>query len=117
MRMATTVIDHAVSRGYRVGLVMASGESILTICPACDVAHHRELLDAMGQFTPAPGIELGDVQREADRVDAGRSQWLVLTDAQRSFGSPGSQTLVISSRSMGRWYRDVEWLEGDHATG
>jgi hypothetical protein len=25
--------------------------------------------------------------------------------------------LVISSRSMGRWYRDVEWLEGDHATG
>jgi uncharacterized protein (DUF58 family) len=117
LRLATTVLDHAVSRGYRVGLVMASGDSIITIRPACDVAHHRELLDAMGQFSPAPGIEFGDVQREAERMDAGRSQWLVLTDAQRSFGSPGSQTLVISSRSMGRWYRDAEWLEGDHATG
>ena len=117
LRLATTVIDHAIARGYRVGLVMASGESVITIPPARDVAHHRQLLDAMGKFTPAPDIEFGDVQREAERMDAGRSQWLVLTDSPSSFGSSGSQSLVISSRSMDQWYRDGEWLEGDHAAG
>ncbi len=117
LRVATTVIEYALSRGYRVGLAIASGGSILTIPPACDVAQHRELLDALGQFTPSPEIEFSQVQREAERMDAGRSQWLVLTDSPRSSGSPASQTLVISSRSMDHWYRDGEWLEGDHAAG
>ena len=69
LRLGATLIDHAMTRGYQVGLALANGKGIQTLPPATGRAQLRDLLDVLADIG-------GQAASLAQTLAAVRPAWL-----------------------------------------
>ena len=104
LRLAATLVDHAMTRGYQVGLVLPADGGVCAIPPATGRAQLRGLLDALAE---ADANASGDL---AETVAALRPDWL--RHAQVMILSPVDDP-AISAGALRRHAGHVMVLAGE----
>ena len=79
LRLAATLIDRAMTRGYQVALALAGDDGIRTLAPAAGRAAMRDLLDALAELGENTAHPLGRTLAALRRDWLGQSQVVVLS--------------------------------------
>ena len=89
IRFAATLIHHAFSRGYQVGLALAANGGAVVFAPASGLGQQRQLLDALADIDLNTSVTLEDTLAKLHRGLLRDSQVSVLT-VDRSRLKPGA---------------------------
>ncbi len=79
LRFATTLIDHAFSRGYRVGLALGYSEDVRLMGPGEGRGHRYKLLDALADVDLNTRVGLDQTVAKLHRGQLHQGQVIVLT--------------------------------------
>ena len=80
IRFAATLIDHAFTRGYKVGLLAAYQSRVLVHQPKAGLGHRRKLLDALAEVDDNSRIRLEEAIAHLRRGWLGQAQVIIVTD-------------------------------------
>jgi len=122
-RAAATIIDHAFSRGYKVGLAMAYQDRLAVHEPAPGLGQRCKLLDALAEFTGNTGRELqetlGAVQhrslRDAQVIVIARDQSQLSRMALGPMRLACRNLLVVQEGQLGSIFEDDPLAEKEQA--
>lgn len=93
LRLAATLIDHAMTRGYQVGLALADRRAVRTLPPATGRAQLRDLLDALANVH-GPNGPLGQTLAAVRPTWLAHAQVMVLSAQEAPLDSRASVALA-----------------------
>jgi uncharacterized protein (DUF58 family) len=123
LRAAATLLDHALSSGYQVGLAVAGPDGSFAAAPAEGSAQRSRLLDALAAVDDSTTGPLDDVVTAIPHSHVARAQVLVLAPqanrlspaAHARLGQRGQHLDVVDSALLDRLFEDHPQPELDHA--
>ena len=97
LRLAATLIDRAMTRGYQVALALAGDDGIRTLAPAAGRAAMRDLLDALAELGENTAHPLARTLAALRRDWLGQSQVVVLSPRAGAVGRNDTRALRAAS--------------------
>lgn len=88
LRFAATLVDHAMARGYRVGLALAGRSGPRILKPSEGRAQRSDLLDALALADASTGAPLAETLRHLPRGSIAKSEMIVAGDAAQLAAAP-----------------------------
>jgi uncharacterized protein (DUF58 family) len=120
LRLAATLIDHAMTRGYQVGLALPADDGVRVIPPAAGRAQLRDLLDALAEADVETSLPLTDTVATLQPDWLRHAQVTVLspadrpsvnTDALRRYA--GHVTVLAGERHIDAAFEDTAGSQED----
>ena len=105
LRLAATIVDHALSRGYSVGLLMPGGQAGQVIAAAGSRANRTKLLDALALAQPSPAGDLSSAIKSLRPGQLRQAQVLLISAGQ-------DQPPAMDLRLLGRSCRHLQVVTG-----
>jgi uncharacterized protein (DUF58 family) len=118
LRFAATLIDHALTRGYQVGLALPGPDGAQVFAPHTSVQSRRAMLDGLADADPADAVDLDALIDEIDPpLLAGAQAW-VLTARAHALSAHSHRHVSRLARHMGLLRVDqLDTVFRDHPFG
>jgi uncharacterized protein (DUF58 family) len=108
VRFAATLIDHAFSRGYQVGMAVGSAGRSVVFAPRAGRGQRCDLLDALADVD-REGASLETVLAGLDRKQLADAQVVVITGRDARVGDELLRPLRMASRQVRVVYERTLW--------
>jgi uncharacterized protein (DUF58 family) len=119
LRFAATLADHALIKGYLVGLALARSDGPRVLRPAAGRGQRRAVLDALADADAGGGIPLATTLGAVGRGHVRRAEVVIVTpDAAKAPGLSGVRAAcrhltVIDAARMSQVFQDPPAAPGE----
>jgi uncharacterized protein (DUF58 family) len=100
LRFAATLVEYAFSRGYQVGLALATDERIAVLPPEAGRAQRTRVLDGLADFSANTTRSLSDVLKALHRRHVAQAQVIVASVNDSPFAGDGLMVLRAACRQL-----------------